>query len=201
LRNEILYNEIELLDLIAKGDEFAFSRLFELYRNRVYSIAFKITKSNVIAEEIVQDVFLKIWQARHKLNDVQNFSAYLFVITKHDVYKVLKGIARSYKISLLSDENESLSDNSTSDMFMEKEYNRVLQNAIDRLPNQQKQVYYLIKDQGLKRDEVAHKLHIQPETVKFHLAQAMKNIRAVCMLYLGITIIFTIFVFRFFRMN
>jgi len=76
-----------------------------------------------------------------------------------------------------------------------------LQNAIDRLPNQQKQVYYLIKDQGLKRDEVAHKLHIQPETVKFHLAQAMKNIRAVCMLYLGITIIFTIFVFRFFRMN
>ena len=61
-----------------------------------------------------------------------------------------------------------------------------MKNAIDRLPNQQKQVYHLVKDQGLKRIEVANQLHIQPETVKFHLTQAMKNIRAFCMLHVDI---------------
>jgi RNA polymerase sigma-70 factor (ECF subfamily) len=75
---------------------------------------------------------------------------------------------------------------------MEKEYNSLLQNAIDRLPSQQRQVYYLIKDQGLKRIEVAHQLQIQPETVKFHLTQAMKNIRAFCMLHIGMFTGFTI---------
>jgi RNA polymerase sigma-70 factor (family 1) len=197
LSNEILYNEKELLALIAEGDECAFAKLFLHYRDRVYSIAFKLTKSTVIAEEIVQEVFLKIWLKRANLNDIQNFNAYLFIVTRNDVYKVLKGIARNYKITLLKDEDQSLANNNTSDFVMEKEYNLLLQRAIDRLPNQQKQVYYLIKDQGLKREEVACQLHLQPETVKFHLSQAMKNIRAFCMLHLHLFIGFTISLFPF----
>jgi len=199
--NEILYNEKKLLELIAEGDEFAFAKLFAYYRNRIFSIAFKLTKSNIIAEEIVQDVFLKIWLKRANLDDIQNFSSYLFIVTRNNAYKVLKGIARNYKVILLTDEDQSFATNDTTDVIMEKEYGLLLQKAIDRLPNQQKQVYYLIKDQGLKRDEVAHQLNIQPETVKFHLAQAMKNIRAYCMLYLGTFTGFTGFLFCLFRNN
>jgi RNA polymerase sigma-70 factor (ECF subfamily) len=69
----------------------------------------------------------------------------------------------------------------------------LLRNAIDRLPNQQKQVYQLIKEQKLKREEVADLLHLQPDTVKFHLAQAMKNIRNFCAPYLGLFLGFTVF--------
>jgi len=199
--NEILHNEKELLELIAENDEGAFAKLFAHYRDRIYSIAFKLTKSTTIAEEMVQDIFLKIWLKRANLNDIQNFSAYLFIVTRNDAYKVLKRIARNYKIALLKDEYQSLADNDTADILMEKEYNQLLQNAIDRLPNQQKQVYYLMKDQGLKRDEVARQLHIQPETVKFHLAQAMKNIRTFCMPRLSIFAGLAIFLFRLFRNN
>lgn len=199
--NEILHNEKELLELIAKGDEYAFVKLFAHYRDKIYSIAFKLTKSDVIAEEIVQDVFLKIWIKRANLFEIQNFGAYLFIVTRNDVYKVLKGIARNYKNTLLKDNDQSFATFDTTDVIIEKEYILLLQKAIDRLPNQQKQVYYLIKDQGLKRDEVAHQLNIQPETVKFHLAQAMKNIRAYCMLYLGVFTGFTIFLFCLFRNN
>ena len=167
------------------GDESAFTRLFELYRDRIYSIALKVTRSNIIAEEIVQDVFLKIWQRRDKLHLIQNFSAYLFAMTRNDVYKVLKEIAGNYRTTLLTDEDSSLACAYTADLIMAKEYDQVLQNAIDRLPSQQRRVYHLIKDQGLKRGEVADQLQIQPETVKFHLAQAMKNIKAFCTLYLG----------------
>jgi RNA polymerase sigma-70 factor (ECF subfamily) len=67
---------------------------------------------------------------------------------------------------------------------MDKEYRSLLKKAIDRLPDQQKQVYHLIKERDMKREAVADILQIQPETVKFHLAQAMKNIRGFCMVHL-----------------
>ncbi len=91
--------------------------------------------------------------------------------------------------------NESLVHNSAEDYLVDKEFTSLLQKAIDRLPHQQKQVYKLMKEEDLKRGEVAKLLHVQPETVKFHLAQAMKNIRAYCMLHLntliGLTILLT----------
>ena len=192
MSNALLHEEKELLHLVAKGDEFAFARLFDYYRNWTYSIAFKITHSTSIAEEIVQDVFLKIWLKRADLIEIHNFSAYLFIITRNDVYKALRHMARNYKTVLLSGEHQSPVNNDTADLVMEKEYNLLLQRAVDRLPCQQKQVYKLIKDQGLKREEAADLLQLQPETVKFHLTQAMKKIRAFCMLHLELFIGFTI---------
>ena len=199
--NETLYNEKELLELISEGDESAFAKLFTHYRNRIFSIAFKLTKSNISAEEIVQDVFLKIWLKRANLNNIQNFSGYLFIVTRNNAYKVLKRIARDYKIILITEKDQTLATNDTSDLLMEKEYNLVLQNAIERLPNQQKEVYIFVKEHGLTRNEVANRMQIQPDTVKFHLAQAMKKIRAFCMLHLGTFTGFTIFLSHLFRNN
>ena len=199
--NKIIHNENELVKLVAAGDVSAFGKLFVHYKDRIYSIAYKFSKSTVISEEIVQDVFLKIWLRRDSLNNIQNFSAYLFVITRNDVYKVLKGIGKNYKTALLPEEDQTLSDQDAAGPLIEKEYNLLLQNAIDRLPIQQKQVYHLVKDRGLKRDEVAHQLQIQPETVKFHLAQATKNIRAFCMLHLNKFIGFSLLLFHSFRDN
>lgn len=193
-----LHNEIELLRLTALGDELAFGRLFEHYKDRIYTIAFKLTRSNIISEEIVQDVFLKIWQKRADLNSIQNFSAYLFIVARNTGYKILKDTARNYKVVALSDEDQITLNNDAADLLIEKEYGMILQNAIDRLPSQQKQVYYLLKAQGYKRDEVADQLHIQPETVKFHLAQAMKNIRAFCMMHLSLFLCAIIFLRDFF---
>ena len=192
--NDTLYSEKELLVLVGKSDEFAFAKLLTHYRDRIYSIAFKLTKSIVISEEIVH-LFPFFLFTEANLFEIKNFNAYIFVVTRNDVYKALRVIAQNYKVVLLSDEQHLVTDIDTSDLLMEKEYNLLLQHAIDGLPSQQKEVYSLVKDQGFKRFEVAHQLHIQPETVKFHLAQAMKNIRAFCMLHLGSFIGCTIFLF------
>jgi RNA polymerase sigma-70 factor (ECF subfamily) len=190
------HNDSELLALIARGDEAAFAKLFKQYRDRIYTIAVKLTKSTIIAEEIVQDIFLKIWIRRADLSRIQNLEAYLFVVARNDVYKVLKGIARNHRPTSLDAEEPVLSDRDAADLLIEKEYDALLRNAINRLPTQQKQVYQLVKDRGLKREEVAQELQIQPETVKFHLAQAMKNIRAFCLLRLGTDIGFFILFLR-----
>ena len=186
------YNEEELLAFIANGDELAFTRLFDNYRDRIYSIAFRITHSTTIAEEIVQDVFLKIWLRRGRLVEIENFNAYLFVITRNHVYKTLKQIAKNYELTAITEKDQLADTNDSAYLVMEKEYNFLLQKAIDRLPSQQKKVYQYIKEKGLKREEAAGLLHLSPETVKYHLAEAMKNIRAFCMLYLDLFVGFTI---------
>ena len=187
------YNEQQLIELISQGDENAFAKLFDHYRDKIYGVAFKLTHSTTVAEEITEDVFLKIWLRRDTLNEIENFSAYLFTIARNDTYKILKQIAKNYKIILLSENNEVIAQENSEEYLLAKEYTSLLQKAIDRLPHQQKQVFQLIKQEQLKRQKVADILHIRPETVKFHLAQAMKNIRAFCMLHLNLFIGLAIF--------
>ncbi|MGN6339808.1 MAG: RNA polymerase sigma factor [Ginsengibacter sp.] len=179
------YNEQKLIQLVAQSDEIAFGQLFDHYRNKIYTVALNLTHSTTVAEEIVEDVFLKVWSKRSTLNEIGNFNAYIYVIARNETYKVLKQIGKNYKVVLLAEMDASLIDNRTDEYLISKEMTSLLQKAIDRLPHQQKQVYKLIKDGDLKRGEVAKLLQIQPETVKFHLAQAMKNIRAYCMLHLS----------------
>ena len=117
------YSEENILALIVQGDEVAFTKFFTLHRNRIYSIAFKITHSTTAAEEIVQDVFLKIWLRKDRLIEIQNFSAYLFVVTRNTVYKALNRIAKNYEISVLTDKDQLVADSDSADLLMEKEYN------------------------------------------------------------------------------
>jgi RNA polymerase sigma-70 factor (ECF subfamily) len=185
LLTEQSYNEQKLIQLVAQSDEIAFGQLFDHYRNKIYTVALNLTHSTTVAEEIVEDVFLKVWSRRSTLNEIGNFNAYIYVIARNETYKILKQIGKNYKVVLLAEMDASLIDNRTDEYLISKEMTSLLQKAIDRLPHQQKQVYKLIKDGDLKRGEVAELLQIQPETVKFHLAQAMKNIRAYCMLHLS----------------
>ncbi len=178
------HNESKLLSLIAIGDEAAFAELYERHKNRIYTIAFKLTCSATLAEEIVQDVFLAIWLKRSGLSDIQHFSAYLFVVARNQVYKVLRRTASGYHSIPIGAEEQSLMHNDTESRLMEKENELLLHVAVNRLPAQQKSVYNLIKVDGLKRGEVADLLNIQPETIKSHLAHAMKSIRSYCLLHL-----------------
>lgn len=187
------YNEQELIQRVIGGNERAFAKLFDHYRDKIYSAALKLTHSTVIAEEITEDVFLTIWLRRYSLNEIKSFSAYLFTIATNETYKILKQIAKNYKIVLLAENNEPIALENLEDFLITKEYSSLLQKAIQRLPKQQKQVYQLMKEEQLKRQEVAEILHIQPETVKFHLAQAMKNIRTYCMMHLSSSVGFLLF--------
>mgnify|MGYP001545291185 CR=1 FL=1 len=142
-----LYNEHELIQLIAQGDERAFTKLIDHYRNKIYGIALELTHSINVAEEITEDVFLKIWLRRSALNEIENFTAYLFTVARNETYKILKQIAKNYKIVLLAENNEAIALENSEDYLIGKEYTSLLQKAIDRLPHQQKQVYQLIKEE------------------------------------------------------
>jgi RNA polymerase sigma-70 factor (ECF subfamily) len=189
LSSSPLYNEHDELRSIAAGDEAAFARLFNHYRNKIYSIGLKLSRSVIVAEEIVQDVFVKIWVKRQALQEINDFESYLFIVVRNEVYQVLQRMARQRRHLYQAGKQIDTVHNDTEQTVYSREYISLLQQAISRLPPQQKLVYEMMKEQGLKREEVASRLRLNPETVKTHLAQATRNIRAFCHAHMDLYIL------------
>lgn len=173
-------NERDLFLRIANGDEVAFSIIFNTYRNKIYTVAYKLTESRTYAEEILQDVFLKIWLKRNSITEINDFTSWIFIITRNHTFSYLKKIATLEKRNKISPENFPGSSVLADSLLIEKDFQGVLADALSKLTPQQKQVFYLSRTEGLKREEIAKKLGISPETVKIHLAHAIKNVRAYC---------------------
>ena len=190
------YSEHELLRLLAQNDEAAFAILFNNYRNKIYSIAFELTESTVIAEEIVQDTFLKVWLRRETFGEVTHFKAYLFTITRNYVFSALKSIARRQNLERMAVQDIPIFYSDTENQLVQKQYEEILKRAVDCLPAKQKQVYILVKEKGYKRNEVADELQLSSETVKTHLAQAMRTIRAYCLAHVD-TLLLVLLMLRF----
>jgi len=173
------YNEQVLLPMVASGNELAFLKLFNHHKRKVYTVLLAITRSAECAEELLQDVFIIIWKRREHLLEVDCFESYLFIIARNKSYKALKKTAMEKK-KAAAFRPETLHHNDALESIFAAECQQLLHNAINGLSPQQKQVYQLIKIEGLSREQSARVMHIHPETVKAHLAKAVKFIRAYC---------------------
>jgi RNA polymerase sigma-70 factor (family 1) len=166
-------NEKELLLHVTLGNESAFRNLFALYHQQLGKYIFQLTENMELAEEVVQDVFLKIWIKREALADVQNFKAYLFVISKNHALNCLKKQAKEWL-----QEKELQRPDYTSFIVDENEnpYYNWLDEAIDQLPPQQQKVYLLSRHERLKYAEIAIHLNLSKDTVKKYLQIANNSI-------------------------
>lgn len=172
-----LYNLKELFNNIANGDDTSFGTIFELYKKRVFSLALKMLKCETEAEEIVQEVFLSLWQAKARLGEINDPEAYLFTITYNTIYSFLKKASRNKEFlnSIIQHLNQI--QNTTADTINGNETSKLIKEAIRSLPPQQRTVYQLSKQEGLSYDEIAAGMKISRNTVRNHLAEAMKTIR------------------------
>jgi RNA polymerase sigma-70 factor (family 1) len=170
-------DEEVLLAAIARGDHHAFRKLFDRYHHKVYSYSIRFLRSEVLAEEIVQEVFINIWLGRTKITQINNFGGYLRVITKNLTLNTLKKIALDFKLSNAQINNWTEVDNDTEHNIQLKETRALLSEAILKLPKQQRLIYQMCHIDGLKQKEAAEQLNISPLTVKAHLRDATKTIR------------------------
>jgi RNA polymerase sigma-70 factor (ECF subfamily) len=171
-----LHNEVELLNRLQTGNEEAFSQLFNHYRPVVYNVAYKFLKSPVLAEEIVQDVFLKIWLKRNEMCAIKNFNAYLFIMARNFIFDRIKKM--SYELEAKSAlKTETFFIDDTEYLVRQHECQQLLKEAVDLLPQQQQLVYTLAKVEGLSHEAIAEKMQISKLTVKKHMAMALQAIR------------------------
>jgi RNA polymerase sigma-70 factor (ECF subfamily) len=175
---ERLHNENALLELVAQGDESAFRIVFDHYRDAIFAFSLKVTRHESIAEEIVQDVFLKIWINRSGLAEIRNFADFLYIIARNHTFNSLRSLARERKLSVDTSADLQIAGVSTEAIIIQRDYDRLLLQAVSQLPPQQKLVYTLGRQQGLSREEIATQLNISPGTVKVHMAQALRTLRA-----------------------
>jgi RNA polymerase sigma-70 factor (ECF subfamily) len=156
--------------------ELLFTGIFKTHEYRLYTLALKLTKSDLYAKDIIQEVFLKLWEHREFLRSIDNVEAWLYRLTENKVIDFLRKAAadRRLKEKLWN----KLPSNQQAEPAVEiKEYSYIIQKAIDQLPPQRKLIYYLNREEGLNYQQIANELHISRHTVKNQLSTALQSIR------------------------
>jgi len=169
----------ELLLKIARDNDLAaFQKIYFLYYERLLKLASSFVKQTEVAEEIVDDVFVKVWANRIRLSEVNNLTVYLYVAIKNQALNYNQA-NRIVCVDIESVEVELKDLNSSvEDVLITAELAKIINSAIQRLPEQCKMVFKLVKEDHLKYRSVAEILNISPKTVEYHMGNALKTIAA-----------------------
>lgn len=184
-----LDNEPQLLQRIAKGDEKAFGIIFHHYKNRIYTIGRTYTEDRILSEELVQDVFFRVWKYRHQLTAVADFSAWLYVIARNRAITALEQVARDHRKKEAAYSYMPPALHAADSGLQERELNRWLHQAMGLLSPKQREVFELSRLKKLTRDEIAAELGISRATVSVHLTVALRIVRAYLSNYLDLAVI------------
>jgi len=167
--------ESELVKALSNGEIKAFNNLFQLYGSRIFRFALGYLKSEPDAEELVQDVFLKIWEKRSELKENLSFKSYILtiafnIIRKHFVKKALS--TKYFEQQVIND-----TDLSTVQDIDFQSTKKVIDHLVDQLPARRKEVLIKRRFEGRSIKEIAEKLGTSPKTVENQLGEALKFIR------------------------
>ncbi|NEW83369.1 MAG: RNA polymerase sigma-70 factor [Mariniphaga sp.] len=172
--DETVNNWVTLLKV---GDAKAFDRLFGVYSKRLYYFALGYLKSKEEAEEVVQDVFCKIWMNRESLNPQLCFKAYIFKIAYRRINELFRKVAQeqAYRHEIIStsfDIDNNLDERTDYDSLL-----KLVEKIVNNLPPRQKEIFTKRKRDILSVKEIAELLGIAPKTVENHLNEALKAIK------------------------
>lgn len=157
--------------------ELHFTSIFKRHEYRLHTLALHLTKSDHYAKDIVQEVFLKLWQNRHSIQNIENMEAWLYRLTENKVIDFLRKAAADKRLRDALWINMQHIMNEPEEQISSKEYNQIIERAINHLPPQRKRIYMLSKEQGLNYRQIANYLNISTHTVKNQLFTALKGIK------------------------
>jgi RNA polymerase sigma-70 factor (ECF subfamily) len=172
------YEENAVAARIAKGDRSAFAIICEKYYNRIYGNTLQIVKIKVVAEDIAQEVFLRLWEQREKLAGVDNPQAWIFQIARHlisDRYREQLKEDQYIKFAFELLENQSIS--TPEDVLIGRQRAELLKRSMETLSPKQREAYRLSREEGKSYMEIAELMGISKETVKEHIHLALHKIR------------------------
>ena len=174
-----LHNEKELFRLIAADDETAFENLFHIYVPRLQPVILKVVGSEIAAKDIIQEVFLSLWLDRHKLTDIEEPRNWIFKIAYNRSYRYLKRQLVARKANeIIHQRLDDVAPNGTEESLAFAETAKMIQQAVQKLPEQSRNIYILSREKGFKITEIATALNISPQSVKnslYRSGQFMKD--------------------------
>ena len=169
----------DLLILLKKGDIIAFDNIYEIYSKRLYGFVIRFVKQKEDAEGIVQEVFIKIWETRNKIDIYSSFDSFIFTIAYNTTINLLRKRVNEHKYQ---DQLKSVQQITEADQIIDeiyfKEINNHLQSVIDTLTPRQKEIFQLSREESLTHEEIAKKLNISVYTVKNHMVATLAFIKS-----------------------
>ena len=170
--------------------EVMFNNFFRENEYKLYTLAFRLTKSDQYSKDIIQDVFLKLWEHRDRMHEIDNVEAWLYRATENKVIDFLRKVSADQRLKKAIWHNLQQILNDTGEKVEAREFNNLIQKAIDRLPPQRKIIYRLNREKGLNYQEIADELHISRHTVKNQLHESLKFIRGFLRGLISISLLF-----------
>lgn len=167
--------DIEILEALQNGDHKAFESIFITYYDRIRGFIFGYIKSESDAEELTEDLFVNLWEKRASIDISKSFNSYLHTIARNTAINFLKHkyLHSAYIANALTTECSSTSE----EELIAKELGLLIDNVIDKMPEQRKQIYILSKNRGLSNTEIAEQLNTTKRNVESQLSLALKDIR------------------------
>lgn len=168
-----------LLTQITSGSETALALLIKKYWKDIYFLCLTYLDRPEIAEEATQDVFVKVWQVRDRLGEMNNFKNYLFIITRNHVFSELRKSLHREPVDLkMYSTDDPEDDHPSPQRQLEfKEYKATVDRAIALLPEKRRLIFRLSRFEGMSYNEIGQKLDIKPSTINDHITQANNFIK------------------------
>ncbi|WKL44270.1 RNA polymerase sigma factor [Flavobacterium sp. ZE23DGlu08] len=171
------YSEQLLVSELKNHNENAFRKLFDLYYQDIYGYSISLLKSMDLAEENVQEVFLKVWLHRENLNIEQSFKSYLFTIARNQAFNSLNKASNDeiLKEEIFYSSQKSYDQGDYS--VRESDCKKLKKEAIKQLPPKRKQIFKMSRKQGKTYEEISQELGISVNTVKSQMSKALESLR------------------------
>lgn len=169
--------EKNIVSRYKKGDASAFDTLYFSYSKKLYYFVMGLLKDQTIAEEIIQEVFVKLWEKRDKVNADLNFENYIFMIAYNSVRKYFRD--KSLESRILANMSAITPEeiNSTESIVIYNDLLSLVNEAIEKMPSQRKRVYKLSRHDGMSIQDISKKLNISKRTAENHLSRALKYLK------------------------
>jgi len=169
---------LELLNRFKKGDHAAFEKIFERYSKQLFQFSLSYLKSEEAAEDIVQEVFIRIWNNRSEIKTDTSFQSYLFTITLNSVRKYFNQLSRlnELKHDILFDSSglkPDFDDRSDYQVMLNK-----LEELIKQMPEKRREVFIKKKIEEKSLKEISEELNITTKTVEYHITEAMRFLKS-----------------------
>lgn len=165
----------QLISRISEGDSVAFGAFYDMFFQKVFQFSRYFIKSEQICQEIVSDVFFKLWQNRKKIPEIESIEAYLYTLTKNKSLDYLDSVSRKpsfaedIPLGILSTESNP------EELLLNEELEKVINTAIDDLPERCKLIFILSREEGLKYSEISQILSISEKTINAQIVTALKK--------------------------
>jgi len=171
------------LEALSRGDLQAFDSLFREYFPKMKKFLLGFLKNEAEAEDLSQDVFLKIWQSRSGLADVENLNAYLYSAAKNTLYNYIERTQKATFYSIVNTMEIPTTDQ-LEEMLMAEDLEKLINYTVDQMPPQRKTIFNLSRNSHFSNEEIAIQLNISKRTVEGHISAALADLRKILHLFL-----------------